>query len=75
MIYNRLQKYGRKKGWYRTEDAIFGNYEGFLVNIFQNGTMTGRQFKHIICQTEQMLDTRILELQQVLDDNKKDNQI
>jgi hypothetical protein len=70
MIYNKLQKFGRDKGWYRTESSIFGNYKGFLVNIFQGG-ITGNQFKLIICQTEPMLDSRILELQQILDDNKK----
>lgn len=71
MIYNKLQKFGREKDWYRTKSAIFGNYEGYLFNISQGGIMSNPQFKHITCQTEPMSDNQITELRQLLDNNKK----
>jgi hypothetical protein len=71
MIYNKLQKFGREKGWYRTESAIFGNYKGFLINIFQGGIMSSPQYKHIICEIEPLTDSQVMDLQKVLDDHKK----
>ena len=71
MIYNKLQKFGREKGWYRTKMSIFGIYNNYLFNIYQGNVTSSPQYKTIVCRTEKMSENQALEIKQLLTDNKK----
>jgi hypothetical protein len=71
MLYKKLQRFGREKNWYRTQNSIFGIHKGYLFNIYQGNFMSSPQFKHIVCQTEPIADAEVVELRQLFEANKK----
>ena len=71
MIYNRLKKFAREKGWYGTKKSVFGIFNNYLFNIYQGSITSSQQYKVVFCRTETMLESQILELIELLKNNKK----
>ena len=70
MIYKSLKKFARNKNWHRTDDSVFGLYKEFCYNIFQSGVMSNPGYKMIHCNTGDLNEKQVTNLQKYLDTNK-----
>ena len=70
MLTKKLKKFGYQKNWYRTQDSVFGVYNGFCYNIFQSTLMSNPGYKIVFCSTGLLNESQITNLHSFLESNK-----